>query len=89
MNHPEIFVLTHNSFNTYLVLFFSDLNKAQIYEMPCKVSSNDEIEILMSFIYLNAFKPNKRTQDYHSRNQAMTICYSNLKMKKVFMWEKK
>ena len=55
LKNPETFVLTHNRFNTYLVLIFSDLNKAQIYKMPYKGSSHHEIEILMSFNYLNLF----------------------------------
>ena len=35
--------------------------------MPCKVSSHDEIEILMSFNFLNVFKPNEHTEHYHVR----------------------
>ena len=27
INNPETYVLTHNRFNTYLVLIFSDLKK--------------------------------------------------------------
>ena len=30
LNTPETYVLTHNRFNTYLLLIFSDLNKTQI-----------------------------------------------------------
>ena len=30
LNNPETYVLMHNRFRTYLVLFSSDLNKAQI-----------------------------------------------------------
>ena len=60
-------MLTHKGFNTYLVLIFSDLNKAQVYKMPCRVSSHDEIEMLMSFDYLKVFKPNEHTEDYHMR----------------------
>ena len=66
-SHPEIYALTHNRFNIYIVLFFSDLNKAQTFKMPCKVSSHDEFEIFMSFNCLHVFTPNKHTQDYHSR----------------------
>ena len=58
MNNPETYVLTHNRFNTYLVLFFSDLNKTQIYIMPYRYSPHHEIKIAMSFNYLNVFKPN-------------------------------
>ena len=46
---------------------FSDLNKAQVYKMQCRVSSHNEIEILMSFDYLNVFKPIEHTEDYHVR----------------------
>ena len=62
-----MYLLTDNGFISYMVLFFSDLNKAQIYKMPCRVSSHDEIEILMCFNYLNVFKPNEHTEDYHTR----------------------
>ena len=30
LNNPETYVLTHNGLNTYMVLDFSDLDKAQI-----------------------------------------------------------
>ena len=38
LNNPETYVLTDNRFITYLVLIFSDLNKAQIYKMPYRDS---------------------------------------------------
>ena len=50
-----------------MVLIFSDLNKTQIYKMPCRVSSHDELEILMNFKYLNVFKPNEQAHDYYNR----------------------
>ena len=31
LNDLETYVLTHNRFNTHTVLYFSDLNKAQIF----------------------------------------------------------
>ena len=65
-NH-ETYVLTHYRFITYLVLIFSDLNKAQSYEMPRRVTQHQEIEILMSFDYMNVLKPNEHTEDYHIR----------------------
>ena len=65
LNNPENYVLTHNRFITYLVLIFSDLNKAQVYKMPFRVISNEEIKIVMSFDYLNVFKPSDYTEDYH------------------------
>ena len=63
--NPETYVLTHNMFNTHLVLILKDLNEAQIYKMPYRHSSNHEIEIVMGFKYLNVFKPNEHTEDYH------------------------
>ena len=63
LNNPESYVLTHNRFNTYLVLIFSDLNKAQIYKMPYRDSPHHEIEILMSFDYLNVFGPDEDNKD--------------------------
>ena len=67
LNNPESFVLTHNRFNTYMVLIFSDLKKAQIYKMPKRVSPHREIEIVMNFDYINVFKPNEDTEYYHIR----------------------
>ena len=49
LNNPESYVLTYNRFNTYMVLIFSDFNKAQIYKMPYRDSPHHEIEILISF----------------------------------------
>ena len=67
LNNPETYVLTHNRFNTYMVLLFRDLNKAQIYKIPYRVSPRHEIEILMSFNYLYLFRPNEHTEDYYIR----------------------
>ena len=67
LNNPENHVLTHNRFNSYLVLVFSDLNKTQVYKLPYRISLNDEIEIVMSFDYLKLFKPNEHTEDYQFR----------------------
>ena len=67
LNNPETYMLTHKRFNTSLVLIFSDLNKSQIYEKPYRYSSHNEIEILLSFDYLNVFKPNEYTENYHIR----------------------
>ena len=38
LNNPETYVLTHNRFNTYIVLIFRDLKKAQIYKKPYRNS---------------------------------------------------
>ena len=67
LDNPETYVLTHNRFNTYLVLKFSDLNKAQIYKMPYRDSPHHEIEIVMSFNYLYLLKPNEHKEDDHIR----------------------
>ena len=50
-----------------MVLILSDLNKAQIYELPYRDSPHREIEIIMSFNYMNLFKPKEHTKDYHIR----------------------
>ena len=65
LNNPETYVLTHNRFDTYMVLIFSDLNKAQIYKMPFRYSPHNEIEILMGFDDLNLFRPNEDVEGYH------------------------
>ena len=57
LNNPETYVLTHNRFNTYMVLIFIDLKKAQIYKMPYRKSHHQEIEKVMSFDYLHIFGP--------------------------------
>ena len=67
LKNPETYVLTHNRFNTYMVLIFTDLNKAQIYKLPYRDSPHHEIERLMSFDYLHLFRPNEHTEDYHIR----------------------
>ena len=67
LNNPETHIITQNRFNTYMVLIFSDLNKAQIYKMPYRDSPHDEKEIVMSFNYLYLFKPNGHKEDYHIR----------------------
>ena len=63
LNNPETYVLTHNRFNTYLVLIFADLKKAQIYKMPYRNSPHQEIEIVMSFDYLHVFGPDEDNKD--------------------------
>ena len=56
-------MLTHNRFNTYIVLLFTDFKKAQIYKMPYRNSPHQEIEILMSFDYLHVFGPDENNKD--------------------------
>ena len=67
MNNLETYILTHIRDNTYLVLTFSDLNKAQIYKTPYRDSPHKVIEIVMSFKYSCLFKPNEHKEDYHIR----------------------
>ena len=43
LSNPETYVLTHTRFNICLVLFFSDLNKAQIFKLPNRDSPRREI----------------------------------------------
>ena len=63
----ETYMSTHNILNTYNVLIFTDLNKTQIYKVPHRVIPHHEIEIIMSFSYLNMFKPNGHTEYCHFR----------------------
>ena len=63
----EIYMLTHNGFNNYLVWFFTDLKKAQIYKIPYRNSQPQKIEILTCFDYLHLFRPNEHSEDYHIR----------------------
>ena len=58
LNNPETYVLTHNKFNYYMVLIFTDLKKAQIYKIPYRNSPHQEIEILTCFDYLDLYRPN-------------------------------
>ena len=79
LNNPETYVLTHNRFNTYMVLIFSDLKKAQIYKMPYRNSPHQEIEKVISFDYLYVFAPDDQ------KNKKMEIFYSKLELKNLFM----
>ena len=63
LNNTETYVLKHNRFNTYMVLIFTDLKKAQIYKMPYRDSPHQEIEIVMSFDYLHVFGPDENNKD--------------------------
>ena len=62
-NNPETHVITHNRFNTYMVLIFTDLKKAQIYKMPYRNSDHQENEIVTKFDYLHVFGPNENNKD--------------------------
>ena len=58
MHNRETFVLTHNRFNTCMVLIFTDENEASIYKMPNRVSPHLEIEKLLSVNFLKKVKTN-------------------------------
>ena len=63
LNNPEIYVLTHNRFNTYMVLIFTDLKKAQMYKLPYRNCPHQEIEMAMSFDYLYVIGPDENNKD--------------------------
>ena len=63
LNNPKTYVLTHNRFNTYMILIFTDLKKAQIYKMPYRDSPHQECEIVMSFDYLHVYGPHENNKD--------------------------
>ena len=67
LSNPESYVLKHAIFITYMVLLFTDLNKAQIYKIPYRNNPHRETDILMSFVYLHMFRPNEHREDYHIR----------------------
>ena len=50
-----------------MVQLFTDLNKAQIHKMPSRISPHREIEMVMSFGYLNVLRPNEHTEIYYIR----------------------
>ena len=77
LNNPETYVLTHNRFNIYMVLIFTDLKKAQIYKMLYRNSPHQEIEKVMIFDYLHFLDPMKTIK--------MEIFCSKLKKENMFM----
>ena len=56
-------MLTYNRFNTYMILIFTDLKKAQIYKMPFRDSPHQEIDIVTKFDYQHLFKPFEKTNE--------------------------
>ena len=83
LNNPETYVLTHNRFNTYIVLIFTDLKKAQIYKIPYRNSPHQEIEKVTSFDYLRLYRPNEHTEDYHIRKPNDKIFLFKIEDKKI------
>ena len=82
LNNPRTYVLTNNRFNNYMVLIFTDLKKAQIYKIPYRNSPHHEIEILMSFDYLNLFRPNEDGPDYHIKTPNVENFFLKTEVKK-------
>ena len=89
LNNPETYVLTYNRFNTYMILIFTDLKKSQIYKMPFRDSLHQEIEMVTKFDYQHLFKPFELDEKTHARRELTKTSYSKLKIKNIFMLEKK
>ena len=85
LNKPKTYVSTHNRFNTYMVLISRDLNKAEIQKMLHRDSPHHKIEILMSFNFLNLFKPNEKTEIIALENQTIKFFFPKLKIKTILM----
>ena len=77
-------MITHNHFDTFLILYFIDLNKAKVYKMPYRDSPHHEVEKLMSFNYFNLFKPNEYKEDYHIRKPNDKNFLIEIEAKKYF-----
>ena len=89
LNNPENQVLTHNRFNTYMVLIFTDLKKAQIYKMPYRDSPHHEIEMVRNFDYQHLFKPFDFDKKTHARIVTDEIFLFRIEDKKyIFVGEK-
>ena len=84
LKNPETHVLTHNRFNTYMVLIFSDLKKAQIYKMTYRDSPHQEIEIVTKFDYLHLFEPNELDEKTHAMIQTNKTFLFKIGGKKYF-----
>ena len=67
LNNPETYVLAYNRFNTYMVLIFTDLKKAQFSKMPYRNSHHQEIEIVTKFDYQLLFEPFDLDKKTHAR----------------------
>ena len=85
LNNPETHVITYNRFNTYMVLIFTDLKKAQNYKMPYRNSHHQEIEIVTKFDYQHLFKPFDLDKKTHARIVTDENFLFKLKIKNIFM----
>ena len=75
LNNPETYVITHNRFNTYMVLIFDDLKKAQISKMPYKNSPHQEIEKVLIICMCSG----------RMKVTEMRIFYLKLRIKNIFI----
>ena len=89
LNNPETHVLTHNRFNTYMVLIFTDLKKAQIYKTPLRNSHHQEFEIVTKFDYQHLFTPIDLDKKTHARKETNENFLFKIEDKNIFMWGKK
>ena len=86
-NNLDTPVLTHERINSYLVVIFTNLNKAHINKMPYRDSPQQEINLVMSFIYLNLFNQMNTQKNVTLEKQTIKIFYSNLKKKDLITLE--
>ena len=77
LSNPETHVSKHNRFNTYMLLIFTDLKKAQIYKMPYRNSHHQEIEMVTKFDYQHLFKP----FDFDKKTRARIVTDENFLFK--------
>ena len=90
LNNPETHVLTHNRFNIYMVLIFTDLKKAQIHKMPYRNSHYQEIEIVTKFDYQHLFKPSGLDERTHAIRETNENFLFKIEDKKyIYVGEKK
>ena len=69
LNNPETHVLPHNRFNTYMVLIFTDLKKAQIYKISDRNNHHQEIDIVTKFDNQHLFKPMELDEKAHATKE--------------------
>ena len=89
LNNPETNVLTHNRYNTYMVLIFTDLKRLKLIECHIETVLIKKLKWLQNFIiniYLDLLDLKK---EYMLEKKLTKTSYSKLKIKNIFMWEKK
>ena len=88
LNSPETYVLTYIRFNTYMVLIFTDLKKAQIYKMPYRNSHQQGIEIVTKFDYQHLFKPFGVDKKHTLEKKLMKTLFKIEDKKYIYVGEK-